>query len=92
MAHSATRTGLRALAQKDVSRTFARHILGAFIAQSTHIDVVQEMLSGTKQDGSDGEMQLVNQAGAQKLPNGGYATTQADVRPPAAAVACSIAA
>src|ERR1700739_2656808 len=43
------------------------------------------MLSGTKQDGSNGEMQLVNQAGAQKLPNGGYAATQADV----AAVRCS---
>src|ERR1700740_857813 len=42
------------------------------------------MPSGTKQDGSNGEMQLVNQAGAQKLPNGGYAATQADV----AAVRC----
>ena len=38
----------RALAQKDVGRTFARDVLRAFIAQSTHIDVVQEMLPGTE--------------------------------------------
>ncbi len=40
--------GSRALAQKDVGRTFARDALRAFIAQSTHIDVVQEMLPGTE--------------------------------------------
>jgi hypothetical protein len=56
--------GLRTFAQENVSRAFARDVLGAFIAQSTHIDVVQEMLSGTKQDRSDSEMQLVNQPGA----------------------------
>src|SRR5437588_4720621 len=31
----------RALAQKDVGRTFARDVLPALIAQRTHIDVVQ---------------------------------------------------
>src|SRR5881396_4088073 len=69
----------RALAQKDVGRTFARNVLRAFIAQSTHIDVVQEMLPGTEQDRSDGEVQLVDQGGAQILPNNGYAATEADV-------------
>src|SRR5216117_504739 len=69
----------RALAQKDVGRTFARNVLRAFIAQSTHIDVVQEMLPGTEQDRSDREVQLVDQGGAQILPNNGYAATEADV-------------
>jgi hypothetical protein len=32
-----------ALAQKDVGRTLARNILRAFMAQGTHIDLVQEM-------------------------------------------------
>src|SRR5213593_1750836 len=32
------------LAQKDVGRAFARDQLRAFVAQSAHIDVVQEML------------------------------------------------
>src|SRR3989454_11032844 len=63
----------------------ARDILRAFIAQAAHIDAVQEMLPGTEQDGPDGEMQLVDQAGAQILPDSGYAATEADV----AAVRCS---
>jgi hypothetical protein len=40
--------GSCALAQKDMGRTFARDGLRAFIAQSTHIDVVQEMFPGTE--------------------------------------------
>src|SRR5712671_470539 len=75
----------RALAQKDVGRAFARDVLCAFIAQSTHIDGVQKMLPGTEQDRPDGEMQLINQGGTQILPNRGYAATEADV----AAVRCS---
>src|SRR5882762_11018037 len=71
--------GSRALAQKDVGRAFARNVLRAFIAQGAHIDVVQEMLPGTEQDRPDGEMQFVNQGGAQILPNSGYAATEADV-------------
>src|SRR5258707_8114173 len=43
------------------------------------------MLARTKQDGSDGEMQLVDQGGAQILPNRGYAATEAHV----AAARCS---
>ena len=69
----------RTLAQKDVGRTLARDVLRAFIAQSTHIDVVQEILPGSEQDRSDSEMQLVNQGGAQILPDSGYAATEADV-------------
>src|SRR5216684_8762985 len=37
------------------------------------------MFPGTELDRSDGEMQLVNQAGAQIPPNSGYAATEADV-------------
>src|SRR3989454_991035 len=43
------------------------------------------MLPGTEQDRPDGEMQLVDQAGAQILPDSGYTATEADV----AAVRCS---
>jgi hypothetical protein len=32
---------LSTLAQKDVSRKFTRDVVGTFIAQSSHIDVVQ---------------------------------------------------
>ena len=38
----------RALAQKDVGRTFTRDVPCAFITQSTHIDGVQEMLPATE--------------------------------------------
>src|SRR5512135_214642 len=44
-----------------------------------HIDAGPEMLPATEQDGSDGEVQLVNQGRAQILPNGGYAAAEADV-------------
>jgi hypothetical protein len=37
-----------ALAQKDVSRSFARDVFRALITRSTHIDVVEEMFSGTE--------------------------------------------
>src|SRR4029453_1563370 len=37
------------------------------------------MLPGTKQDRSHGEMQFIDQGGAQKLPDGGDAATEADV-------------
>jgi hypothetical protein len=40
--------GSRAFAQKDMGRTLARNVLRAFVAQSTHIDVIQEMLPGTE--------------------------------------------
>ena len=40
--------GSRALAQKDVSRTFAGDVLRAFITQGTQIDAVQEVLAGTE--------------------------------------------
>src|SRR5260221_6864047 len=64
---------------------FARYVFRAYVAQSTHVEVVQEMLAGTEQDRPDGKMQLVYQAGAQILPDRGDAATEADV----AAAGCS---
>jgi hypothetical protein len=58
------RKRLCALAQKDVARTFSLDVLSAFIAQRTHIDILQEMLSGPESDRSNGEMHLVDQRGA----------------------------
>src|SRR5256714_10046625 len=67
------------LAQEDVGRAVARDVLRAFIAQGAHVDVVQEMLAGTEQDGPDGEMQLVDQGGAEILADSGDAAAEADV-------------
>jgi hypothetical protein len=50
------------------------------MARRTHIDVVQEMLSGTEQNRPDGEMQLVNRPGEETLPNSAYATASASER------------
>src|SRR5881394_4181822 len=69
----------RALAQKDVGRAFTGDVLRAFIAQSPHIDVMEEMLSRTEQHRPDREMHLVNQRRAQILPNRGHAPSEADV-------------
>src|SRR5216683_88122 len=74
-----TRFSSWALAQKDVSRAFARDMLRAFIAQSARVDVLQEMLSGSEQDRPHGEMQLVDQRRAQILADGGDAATKAHV-------------
>src|SRR5262245_23683386 len=73
--------GSRVLAQKDVSRAFASDRFRASVAQRAQIDAVQEMLPGSKQDGAHDQMQLVDQAGTQILPNGGNAATHADVTP-----------
>src|SRR5213082_2002469 len=66
------------LAQEDVGRAFARDVFRAFIAQGAHVDVVQEMLAGTEQDGPDGEMKLVDQGGAQILADSGDAAALID--------------
>src|SRR5262245_64994999 len=71
--------GSRALAQKDVGRAFARDRFRAFVSQRAQIDAVQEMLSRSEQDRPHDQMQLVDQARAQVLPNRGYAATHADV-------------
>ena len=69
----------RALAQKDVGCTFAGDVFHTFIAQGAHIDIVPKMLPGTEQDRADGEMEFVDQGGAQILPNGGYTAAETDV-------------
>src|SRR5262249_51922418 len=73
--------GSRVLAQKDVSRAFASDRFRASAAQRAQINSVQEMHPGSKQDGAHDQMQLVDQAGTQILPNGGNAATHADVTP-----------
>ena len=59
--------------------TSARDVLDAFIAQRAEIDTVQQMFPGPEQDGRDRQVQLVDQGGAQILPNGGHAAAQPDV-------------
>jgi hypothetical protein len=57
----------------------ACHMLHALIAQRTNIDTVQQMLAGTKQDGRDGQVQLVDEGSAKILPDRGNAATQPDI-------------
>jgi hypothetical protein len=42
--------------QKDVTGSFAHEVFRAAISRSTHINIVEQMLSGTKQDRTDDEM------------------------------------
>src|SRR5882672_3457612 len=60
-------------------RALARNGLPALVAQSTRVDVVQEVLAGAEQNRSDREMQLVDQPGAQELSDCGHASAQPDV-------------
>src|SRR5204863_7246567 len=46
---------------------------------SVHTDAIPQLLARTEQHRPDGEMQFVDQAGAQILPNSGDAAAEADV-------------
>src|SRR6478672_41655 len=65
--------------QKEVGRTLARDDFRALIAQGAHVDVVPEVLPATQQDRPQGEMQLINKAGAQILTQRGHPATEAHV-------------
>jgi hypothetical protein len=69
----------RPLPQKDMRCPFARDGLHDFIGQRAQVDVVQEVLPGAEQYRPEGEMQVVDQAGAQVLPNRGDPAAEADV-------------
>ena len=66
-------------------RATACDVVDALVAQRTEIDPAQKMLPGPEQDGRDGQVQLVNEAGAEVLPDRGHAATQSDV-----AAACGV--
>ena len=59
--------------------TFTGHVLETFIAQGVHIDAVPELFTGAHEHRPDDQMQLVDVAGAQILPDGGHAATEAHV-------------
>jgi len=68
------------LAQHDVRNgTRAWDVFEILVAERAYVDPVQQMLSGAEQDGRDGELHLVDQAGAQVLSNRGNAATQSNV-------------
>ena len=48
-------------------------------AKLWQVDAVQQMFTGAQQCGRNGEVQLIDQARLQILPNGGDATADADV-------------
>lgn len=53
----------RTPAQEHVGRALACDVPGAVVTQGTHINAIQKTLPAAQQDRTDGEMQLVNQAG-----------------------------
>jgi len=68
------------LAQHDVRNgTRAWDVFEILVAEASDIDPVQQMLSGAEQDRRDGQLHLVDQAGAQVLSNRGNAATQSNV-------------
>src|SRR6266498_3384224 len=70
---------LALLAKKHMSRAFARHMLHRFVPKRGQIDAGEECFSLSEQDRSEREMQLVDEAGAQILPNRRYAAVEPDV-------------
>ena len=72
-------SALRTFAQKDMGCPFTGDVFGAFISERTQIDVVQQVLAGAEQHGTHGEMHLVDQAGAEILPNRRHAAADAHV-------------
>src|SRR5262249_26786965 len=60
-------------------RALARDRFGAFIAQSMHVDSVQQMLARAEQDGPGSEMQFIDQGRTQILPDREYAAAETDV-------------
>src|SRR5262245_20946820 len=76
------RTGTsRTLAEEHVRRALAGNVPVAFIPERTQIDAVQQMLSCAQEDRTDGQMQLVDQTGAQILANRRDPTADTNVAP-----------
>src|SRR5215470_17465522 len=69
----------RALAQEDVGGALACGGLRALVAEGARVDSVQEMLSRAKQDRRDREVELIDQAGLQVLPDRRDAAAETDV-------------
>src|SRR5262245_52170539 len=70
---SPRRRRVGAPSQKHMCGTLARRVRRALIAQSPHVDVLEEMFAGPEQDGADRQVQLVDESGAQILPDRRYA-------------------
>src|ERR1043166_2638086 len=58
----------------------ARHILRALVPKLHQVQSAQQVFAAAENDWCNGEMQLVNQAGLQILPDCGRAATQPDIQ------------
>src|SRR5215472_12521417 len=70
---------LRALAQEYVGRALAGDAARALITQGAHIEALEERLSAAEQHRPHGEVQLIDETGAQILADGGHSPAEADV-------------
>src|SRR2546423_1925689 len=73
------RDALSSPAEEDVIRALAGDRLCAFIPEGAQVEVAEQRLSAPEQHGAHGEMQLVDQARLQVLPDGGDSAADADV-------------
>src|SRR2546427_7312027 len=61
------------------SRTGAGGVFHALVSERTHIETFQQVFAFAKQDGRQRQVQLVDQTGAEILPNSGDTAADADV-------------
>ena len=52
-------------------REIRRHVFGAAVAELSKVEAGEEVLARAQEDGTEGEVQLVNQTGAKELLDGG---------------------
>src|SRR5712675_1795429 len=68
-----------ALADDHVHRALARDVFGGRIAERAQVHAVPEVLSGAEEHGAQRHVHLVDQARAEKLPDGRYAAADTNV-------------
>src|SRR5689334_14948448 len=69
----------RTLPQHDVGGAFAWHVAGTLVSERAQIEPLPEWFTLAKHNGTNGEVQLVDQAGAQVLANRRDAAAEPDV-------------
>src|SRR3954447_20478968 len=75
-------TPSRPLAQDHVrGRAPAGGVLHALVAERSQVDAVEQLLAAAEEDGRDDEVQVVDQARLQELPDRRNTSAKADVLP-----------
>src|SRR5262249_60767493 len=67
------------LREDDVGRLARGHVLGAGVAELPGIEAGEQVLTRAQEGGRDGQVDLVDQARGQVLPDRGHAAAEPDV-------------